>query len=98
MFTAGAEPDVEPRRGMTGVGPGHRMTEVHSGPAAVVADEHERDEPLHHLDSPTPRGGVVGWGPPTAAIHDFHTDGVGFGPERHVDGAIAGGRCVGVLD
>jgi hypothetical protein len=82
---------------MTGVGTGHRMTEVHSGPAAVVADEHERDEPLHDRDSPTTRGGFIGWGPPTAVIHDFETDGVGFGPERHFDGAIGGRRCVGVL-
>ena len=65
------------RRGVARVGAGHRVTEVHSGPAVVVPDQHERDEPLHHLDSPTAPGGFAGWGPPLAVVHDFQTDGVG---------------------
>src|SRR3954453_5253416 len=64
------------RRGVARVGAGHRMTEVHSGPAVVVADQHERDEPLHHLDFPTAPGGFAGWGPPLAVVHDSEMDGV----------------------
>ena len=46
---------------MARVGAGQRVTEKHPGPAVVVVDQHERDEPLHHLDSPATSGGLVGW-------------------------------------
>jgi hypothetical protein len=85
------------RRGMTGAGAGHRMTEVHPGPAAVVADEHERDEPLDDHDSVT-RAVAHRMESANGRDPNLKTDRVGFGPERHFDGAIGGHRCVGVLD
>jgi hypothetical protein len=85
-------------RAMVRAGAGQWVTQKHSGSTVVMVDQHERDEPLHDLDSPAASGGLIGWGPPDAVVHDFDTDGAGFGPEGQLDGVVGGGRYVGVLD
>ena len=86
------------RLSATRVGVGQRVTEVQSGPAVVVVDQHERDEPLYDLDSSAASGELVGRGPPLAVVHDFDTEGVGFGPKGQLDGVVGRRQCVGVLD
>ena len=66
------------RGGVARVGVGQRVAEMHSGPAVVVVDQHERDEPLYDLDSSAASGELVGRGPPLAVVHNFDT--VSFPP------------------
>jgi hypothetical protein len=63
-----------------------------------VADEDERYELLHDLDSAAAPGGLGGRGTPDAVIHDLDVQGAGFGPVGDVDGVVGGGGMVGVVD